>query len=152
MLDIQLLQYHKDLDTVVRDGITYVKDPIRKKEIQLLPEELIRQCIVQYLIQELQYPINFIQVERQIKILDSIRRYDIVVYNRNIEPFLLVECKSHKVPVNQNTLDQIARYNLTINAPYLMVSNGKESYACEIDFELGDYKFIIDLPAFPDTK
>lgn len=152
MLDIDLFSYHKELTTVVKDGITFVKDPIRKKEIQLLPEELIRQCIIHYLIQEMSYPISFIQVERQIKINKTIRRFDIVVYDRLFNPMLLIECKSHKVDLNQETFDQIARYNLTINAPYLMVSNGPKSYACKIDFEAKDYQFISQLPDFPSIK
>lgn len=146
---MDLLSYIKDLQITNEGGTSYIKDTIRKKKIILLPEELVRQCTIQYLIQEMSYPIGKIQIERQIQVNNTIRRYDIIVYDKQIQPFLLIECKSHKVNLSQDTFDQIARYNLTMKAPYLLVTNGMNSFCCNINHDQAEYYFCDKLPEFP---
>jgi hypothetical protein len=99
-------------------------DDIRKKFIILTPEEWVRQHTVQFLLQEKKYPKSYLNVEKLIKINDIKKRYDIVVFQPNGEIFLLIECKAPEVNISQNTFDQIARYNLKLQAKYLMVTNG----------------------------
>lgn len=123
-------------------------DEIRKKFILLTPEEWVRQHVVQYLLQEKNYPKSYINVEKLIKINSLNKRYDIVVYQPNGELFLLIECKAPEVKINQETFDQIARYNLVLNAKYLMVSNGLNHYFCQMDFENEKYIFLEELPSF----
>jgi hypothetical protein len=123
-------------------------DEIRKKFILLTPEEWVRQHVVQFLLQEKNYPKSHINVEKLIKINDLNKRYDIVVYQPNGELFLLIECKAPEVKITQNTFDQIARYNLVLNAKYLMVSNGLNHYFCKMDFENEKYVFLEELPSF----
>ena len=77
-----------------------------------------------------------------------IKRYDIVVFQPNGKIFLLIECKSPEVSINQNTFDQIARYNLSLKAEYLMVTNGLNHYFCQMDFEKEEYIFLKELPEF----
>ena len=123
-------------------------DVIRKKFIQLTPEEWVRQHTIQYLLQEKNYPKSYINVEKLIKINDLHKRYDIVVFQPNGTIFLLVECKAPEVKITQDTFDQIARYNLELKAQYLMVTNGLNHYFCQMDFEKEAYIFLKELPAF----
>ena len=123
-------------------------DEIRKKFILLTPEEWVRQHVVQYLLQDKNYPKSYINIEKLIKVNELNKRYDIVVYQPNGELFLLIECKAPKVKISQQTFDQIARYNLVLNAKYLMVSNGLNHYFCKIDFENEKYVFLEELPNF----
>ncbi|MFZ4106619.1 type I restriction enzyme HsdR N-terminal domain-containing protein [Flavobacterium sp.] len=123
-------------------------DEIRKKFILLTPEEWVRQHVIQFLLQEKRYPKSHINVEKIIKINSLNKRYDIVVYEPNGELFLLIECKAPNVKISQQTFDQIARYNLVLNAKYLMVSNGLNHYFCQMDFENEKYIFLEELPSF----
>ena len=123
-------------------------DEIRKKFILLTPEEWVRQHVVQFLLQEKNYPKSYINVEKLIKINSLTKRYDIVVYQPNGELFLLIECKAPEVKITQETFNQIARYNLVLNAKYLMVSNGLNHYFCQMDFENEKYIFLEELPSF----
>ena len=123
-------------------------DEIRKKFILLTPEEWVRQHVVQYLLQEKNYPKSYINVEKLIKINSLNKRYDIVVYQPNGELFLLIECKAPEIKISQDTFDQIARYNLVLNAKYLMVTNGLNHYFCQMDFENEKYVFLEELPSF----
>jgi hypothetical protein len=127
-------------------------DEIRKKFIILTPEEWVRQHVVQFLLQEKNYPKSYINVEKLIKINDLNKRYDIVVYQPNGELFLLIECKAPEVKITQQTFDQIARYNLVLNAKYLMVTNGLNHYFCQMDFENEKYIFLEELPEFETTN
>jgi len=125
-----------------------VFDEIRKKFIVLTPEEWVRIHVVQFLIQEKNYPKSLINVEKLIKINTISKRYDIVVYQPNGEIFLLIECKKPDVSINQLVFDQIARYNLTLKAKYLMVTNGLNHYFCQMDFEQERYVFLKDIPDY----
>ncbi len=123
-------------------------DEIRKKFIILTPEEWVRQHVVQYLLQDKNYPKSYINVEKLIKVNDLSKRYDVIVYQPNGEIYLLIECKAPEVTITQHTFDQIARYNLVLNAKYLMVSNGLNHYFCQMDFEKEQYNFLRELPEF----
>jgi len=123
-----------------------VFDEIRKKFVVLTPEEWVRLHVVQFLINEKKFSKNLINVEKQLKVNDIIKRYDVVVFNKNGSIFLVIECKAPSVSINQTTFDQIARYNLALNAKYLMVTNGLEHYFCQMDFENQRYNFLRDIP------
>ena len=123
-------------------------DEIRKKFIFLTPEEWVRQHVIQFLLQEKKYPKSLLNVEKTLKINGLTKRYDIVIYQPNGSIFLLVECKSPQIKISQNTFDQIARYNLTLKAQFLMVTNGLNHYFCKMDFENEKYIFLNELPTF----
>nr|WP_235820816.1 type I restriction enzyme HsdR N-terminal domain-containing protein [Flavobacterium covae] len=122
---------------------------MRKKFIMLTPEEWVRQNVIRFLLEEKKYPKSCINVEKLIKINDLIKRYDIVVFQPNGSIFLLIECKAPEVKISQQTFDQIARYNLVLNAQYLMVTNGLNHYFCKMDFENEKYIFLHNLPEYP---
>ncbi len=123
-------------------------DEIRKKFIILTPEEWVRLHTIQYLISELNYPKSLINVEKQLKLGKRIKRYDIVVYNSVGEIHIIVECKAPSIKITQDTFDQIARYNMSMDATYLMVTNGLNHYFCQLDYELEKYKFLESIPPY----
>lgn len=126
----------------------YVFDEIRKKFIVLTPEEWVRIHVVRFLLEVKKYPKSWINVEKKIEINGLTKRYDVVVYQPDGSIFLLVECKQPKIEINQNTFDQIARYNMILKATYLMVTNGLNHYFCEIDSEKEQYVFLNDIPTY----
>ncbi|MGH1384547.1 type I restriction enzyme HsdR N-terminal domain-containing protein [Kordia sp.] len=131
-----------------RENKIYIFDAIRKKFVVLTPEEWVRQHTVQFLIQEKNYPISLINVEKELIFNDLKKRYDIVIFNSDGSIFLVVECKRSKIKINQQTFDQIARYNMILNAEYLMVTNGLNHYYCTMDYEAQQYQFLRDIPDY----
>lgn len=113
----------------------------------LTPEEWVRQHVIQFLISEKKYPKSLINIEKQLKLHETVKRYDIVVFEPNGNIHLIVECKAPSIPITQETFDQIARYNLVANATYLMVTNGLEHYYCQMDYENEKYVFLRELPS-----
>ncbi|MDO4728627.1 MAG: type I restriction enzyme HsdR N-terminal domain-containing protein [Bacteroidota bacterium] len=126
----------------------FIFDSVRKKFIQLTPEEWVRQHIVRYLVEDKKYPLSLINVEKAIKIGNLTKRYDVVVYNLDKSINLLIECKAPEVEITQNTFDQIARYNLVLKAQYLILTNGINTYTCQIDFEKERYIFLKEIPSY----
>ncbi|WOD43004.1 type I restriction enzyme HsdR N-terminal domain-containing protein [Hwangdonia lutea] len=125
-------------------------DSIRKKFVVLQPEEWVRQHCVQYLIEEKGYPKSLINVEKELVVNTLKKRYDIVVFNSDGSIHLIVECKAPTIVINQNTFDQIAQYNLVLNASFLMVTNGLNHYYCQMDFENERYNFLKDIPKYSE--
>ncbi|MFC5045903.1 type I restriction enzyme HsdR N-terminal domain-containing protein [Aquimarina hainanensis] len=123
-------------------------DRIRKKFIILTPEEWVRQHVVHFLIEHKKYPESLINVEKMIKVNGLTKRYDVIVYKPNGKINVIVECKSDKVKITQEVFDQIARYNLVLNADYLMISNGLNHYYCQMDYQEQCYSFLRDLPDY----
>ncbi|WPY99456.1 type I restriction enzyme HsdR N-terminal domain-containing protein [Christiangramia sp. OXR-203] len=125
-----------------------VFDDLRKKFIILTPEEWVRQHTVKFLEKEKNYPVSLINVEKQIKIAGLTKRYDVVVFEPKGNIHIIVECKAPKIKITQDTFDQIARYNLSLKANYLMVTNGIEHYFCQMDYEKETYIFLTELPEY----
>jgi len=131
-----------------KENKMYILDLIRKKNLLLTPEEWVRQHCINFLNSELGYPKSLINVEKQIKIHGRLKRYDIVVYTTQGSVNILVECKAPSILISQDTFDQIAKYNMTLNSMYLMLTNGKDHYFCFMDFENKTYRFISELPKY----
>tara|TARA_B100000767_G_scaffold132068_1_gene125443 strand:- start:4237 stop:4683 length:447 start_codon:yes stop_codon:yes gene_type:complete len=131
-----------------KENKRYILDLIRKKYLLLTPEEWVRQNCINFLISALSYPKSLINVEKQIKINGKLKRYDIVVFNPDGNVNILVECKAPSISINQDTFDQIAQYNMTLNSNYLMLTNGKEHYFCIMNFGNKTYSFIKELPKY----
>lgn len=123
-------------------------DAIRKKFVILQPEEWVRQHCIQFLLNEKNFPKSHINIEKKITINQLTKRYDIVVFNPDGSIHLIVECKAPNVMINQSTFDQIARYNLALNATYLMVTNGLNHYYCQMDYKEQRYQFLENLPSY----
>ena len=123
-------------------------DVVRKKFVVLQPEEWVRQHVLHFLIEEKNYPLSHINVEKQLTINSLKKRYDIVVFNSDGSIHILVECKAPEIKISQKTFDQIAQYNLQLNASYLMVTNGIQHLYCAMDFKQEKYTFLRQIPDF----
>jgi len=123
-------------------------DVIRKRFVILQPEEWVRQHCIHYLIDYKGYPKSLINIEKELIINTLRKRYDIVIFNSDGSIHLMVECKAPSININQNVFDQIALYNLSLNATYLMISNGINHYYCQMDFKNEKYHFLKDIPEY----
>lgn len=123
-------------------------DEIRKKFVLLTPEEWVRQHVVQFLIIEKKYPKSLINVEKTLEINGLKKRYDIVVFHSNGQINILVECKSADIQISQETFDQIARYNMSLKANFLMITNGLQHYFCQMNLDENKYQFLENIPNY----
>ena len=105
-------------------GKETIFDPIRKTWIRLTPEEWVRQNIIQYLILIMHYPSAMIAVEKEIQLGELKKRFDLMVFDPNHQPWMIIECKSMDVAINQLVLEQVLRYNISVPVPFLVVTNG----------------------------
>ena len=119
---------------------------IRRKWILLTPEEKVRQFTLQLLINEYHFPQKYISVEKKITVNELSKRYDIVVFNQQLQPKILIECKEETIELNEKTLRQIATYNLKLSVPFLVVTNGIQSFYFKIENETSSQIFV--LPKF----
>ena len=127
---------------------TLIFDKLRKKYMVLTPEEWVRQHFVSFLIEEKKYPVSLIALEKQLTINNRKKRTDILVFNSDGNPDIIVECKAPSIKISQDTFDQIARYNLKLKANYLIVTNGLEHFYCKMDFENETYVFLKEIPNY----
>jgi type I restriction and modification enzyme subunit R-like protein len=130
-----------------RDGVNEIFDIIRKKWLILSPEEWVRQNILQYLLITKKYPASLIAVEKEIKLGELKKRCDIVVYDREAKPWMIIECKEMNVSLSEKTMEQILRYHITLPAKYLVISNGSYSFG----FVKKEGKFR-EIKIFPDFQ
>jgi len=111
------------------DGKEFIFDEVRKRWVILSPEEWVRQNFLQYLIRVKKYPASLIAVEKEIKLGELKKRFDIVVYDGNTNPWMIIECKEMNVALNITVLDQALRYNITLQVPYMVITNGSHCMA-----------------------
>jgi hypothetical protein len=152
MIELTLLDYQEHLSFKNVQNRSYIWGSIRKKWLRSTPEELVRQLVISYLIKEKHYRSRLIQVEKTIKVNTLQRRYDILVFDRQIQPYLLIECKAPSIDVNQNVFDQVAQYNMAIQVPYLMVTNGTHTYCCFMNYLEKSYQYIHEIPDFESVQ
>ncbi len=124
----------------------FIFDEIRKKYIELTPEEWVRQNCVKFLINDRKFKRNLISIEKRIKLNNTIKRFDILVHDNYGNCKLLVECKAPNVKINQDSFDQILRYNQVINAEFLMITNGIINYYCKINKLQNKIEFLKKIP------
>ncbi len=110
----------------------FIFDAVRKRWVVLTPEEWVRQNFLQYLIQVKKYSPALIAVEKEIQLGDIKKRFDIVVYDSNTQPLMLIECKEMNVDLTPQVLNQVLRYNIAMQVPYLVITNGAHcmAFAC----------------------
>lgn len=112
------------LELFQQDEIIYVQCIIRKKRIVLTPEEWVRQHVVHFLIQERNFPLSMVVVEKSIRYNGLIKRWDIIAYNNALKPMLLIECKRTTVPIDSSTLHQAAAYQKIVQSEKILLTNG----------------------------
>ena len=130
----------------------YIFDIIRKKYVRLTPEEKTRQHFIHYLINHLSYPKSLISIERSIQGKERLDRPDIVTYDREGKPFLIVECKACHISITEIVYSQIARYNRYLQAPLLAITNGQEYGCWKINYDGSLAENLESIPVFGNTQ
>jgi hypothetical protein len=128
----------------------FLFDPLRKKWLLLTPEEWVRQNFVQYFIQVMNYPSSLIALEKEIMLGELKKRFDILIYNNNHQPWMIVECKAADIKLNDETLQQALRYNITVPVEFLVITNGSYSFGWQK--KDGQLHEISELPAWETGK
>jgi hypothetical protein len=119
-------------------------DFIRKKYVRITPEELVRQHVLKFLVDEKKINAGKIAVEKEIDVNGLKKRFDVLVYDDNLKPLLLAECKAPHVKISLQVAEQIANYNFTLKAKFLLLTNGIDLFIAEIDFEKKSIKWFED--------
>lgn len=143
MIDIKFPPYSFKIKK--EDEKEIIFDECRKRWVSLTPEEWVRQNFLQYLMQEKLYPCSLIAVEKEIMLGDLKKRFDIVVF-KNAKPWMIVECKEMQVKITEAVIQQILTYNITLQAEYLVVTNGSVTFVLHV--QQGKFEWIEDLPDF----
>jgi hypothetical protein len=131
-------------------GKEFVFDALRKKFVRLSPEEWVRQNFVQFLITEKNYSPALIAVEAGVKVNNNPQRADMLVFDRTGSPILVAEFKAPEVKINQQTFDQVVRYNMMLKVKFLIVSNGLQHFCCSINYAENSYAYLPDIPDFSE--
>ncbi len=147
-IPLKLLDFKSHLKVRDKGPHQEIWDPVRKRYIALTPEELVRQLLIQYLLIEGKAKLNHLSVERQIMVYGQRRRYDLMIHDQWGQPLALIEAKAPEVPLTQKTLDQIARYNMSIDVAWLIISNGIQTYCYQLDREEGSARIHPSIPDF----
>ena len=113
------------------EGKESIFDKLRKKWIILTPEEWVRQNFIKYLVGIKKYPSSLIATEKELKLGELKKRFDILVYDKNHMPWLMVECKSMEIKLDEAVLQQVLRYNISIPVKFLVITNGSNCFAWE---------------------
>ena len=139
-----------DMKIQRKDEKTYIFDFLRKKYVALTPEEWVRQHFTHYLVNDLNYPSGLLANEIQIRIGNTVKRCDTIVYGNSLQALMIVEYKAPNVDISQRVFDQVSRYNMALHVDYLTVSNGLQHYCCKMDYENHTYKFLQQIPCFQE--
>ena len=130
------------------DGVKQIFDAQRGKYVALTPEEWVRQHFVNYLITVKRYPPELLANEVSIKLYNTAKRCDTVVYDHFLRPLMIVEYKAPSIVITTDVFQQIARYNSAMRVKYLTISNGLNHYCCKMDYERSGYSFLEEIPDY----
>ena len=146
MFRLNLPQY--EINITEKDGKRLIFDFLRRKYVALTPEEWVRQHFTHYLVEHKGYPKGLLGNEIELHIGDKKLRCDTLLYNKETQPRMIIEYKAPTIPIQQKTFDQIAAYNLLLKVDFLVISNGREHYCCQMDYEQRQYRFLPDIPDY----
>ena len=146
MLKLNLPEYEVNLKK--SEGKVWIFDGIRKKYMVLTPEEWVRQHLINYFIHHLKYPKSLVSVERGLQYNQLQKRSDITVFDRSGKAWMIVECKSPDVDLDQKSVLQVAVYNSDVQAKYVTVSNGLKHICYETKSDVKEIELLRDFPEY----
>ncbi len=141
-----------DYNVKEAEGKVWIFDSIRKKFVMLTPEEWVRQHFLNYLIEKMRYPKSLIKIESGLVYNRLQRRSDIIVYDRQGNPWMLIECKSPSQTLNDLTIRQVSVYNTVLQAKYISVTNGITHLCYEINQQENQTQFLNSFPDYPTLE
>ena len=139
---------NKHLNIKLIESKKFIFDQVRKKKVIMTPEEWVRQSVIYYLVNSLNYPLGLISVESSLSYNGLKKRSDIIVKTRDgLNNYLLVECKSFKIKLNDTHLSQVSMYNKKYSSRYVMITNGIDHLVFSIKKKLD---ILGDIPRYKD--
>jgi hypothetical protein len=142
-------EYSFKLQTLQTGGQSLkIFDIIRRKFVNLTPEEWVRQHLLHYLVNERKFPSSLLSVEKKLMVNRLLKRTDVVAYTSSLKPVMLAECKAPSVKLDQQVFDQAARYNFSLGLDYYLITNGLEIICCRVDREKKSYQFLETIPDY----
>ena len=131
-----------------RDGKHEIFDFLRRRYVALTPEEWVRQHFVHFLVEHKGYPKGLLANELELRVGEKRLRCDTVLYDKQLQPQMIIEYKAPEVSITQRVFNQITVYNMLLHVDYLVVSNGLQHYCCRMDYEHNSYEFLTDIPEY----
>jgi hypothetical protein len=128
---VELVFPEPDFKIREQNGRPELFDVIRSKWVALGPEEWVRQNFIQWMVKVNQIPLSAIAVEKQLKLGKESKRFDVLVYNARLQPWMMVECKSMDVKLDESVLMQLLSYHVAIPVDYLVITNGITCHVAE---------------------
>ncbi len=133
-----------------KGGKQLIFDFLRRKYVALTPEEWVRQHFTHYLVEQKGYPRGLMANEMELRLGEKRLRCDTLLYNRSLQPQMIIEYKAPTIQLQQRVFDQITAYNMLLHVDYLVVSNGLQHYCCRMDYEHHSYAFLHDIPHYTE--
>ena len=150
-LEVPLLAYQEQLQIRTEGKQKQIFDPVRRKWLVLQAEEWLRQLWIQYLKTEKAYPFSKMQVEKGLAVYGQKQRTDLLLFDKNTQPLVLFELKAPRQSLNAVVLDQIMRYNSSLQMPYLIISNGRQNYGFVWNPKLKEYEVLGEIPFYAEN-
>jgi hypothetical protein len=149
------------------DLVQQVYCPVRKIWVAALPEERVRQRWIAHMVEELNFPLSSLGVEKGLQQLPHLtnegkrlpnRRADLICFSAGtgiyaaypLYPLLLMEFKA--VKILPSMLSQVIGYNVHVRAYFIAVVNQEEAKVGWFDPSVGEYRFIDHLPSYSELK
>ena len=146
MIRLNLPEY--EINVSERDGKQQIFDFLRRKFVVLTPEEWVRQHFTHFLVEHKGYPKGLLVNETELRVGEKRLRCDTLLYNKAMQPQMIIEYKAPHIQIQQKTFDQIVVYNLLLHADYLVVSNGLQHFCCQMDYDRRSYQFLPEIPGY----
>ncbi|UKK51868.1 type I restriction enzyme HsdR N-terminal domain-containing protein [Prevotella sp. E13-17] len=125
-------------------------DFLRRKYVALTPEEWVRQHFTHFLVEQKSYPRGLLANEVELRVGEKKLRCDTLLYNKEMQPIMIIEYKAPEIEITQRVFDQITVYNRLLHVDYLVVSNGLQHFCCHMDYEKGEYSFLQNIPHYTE--
>ena len=145
-MEINLPPY--DIKMREQGGKRQIFDFLRRKYVALTPEEWVRQHFVHFLINHKGYPQGLLANEVELKVGDKKLRCDTLLYNRALQPQMIIEYKAPHVEITQQVFNQITVYNHLLHVDFLVISNGLQHFCCRMDYDYQSYAFLQEIPDY----
>lgn len=110
------------------DDQPQIFDPIRQKWVILQDEEWVRQNMIAWLVRIQGVPQSFIAVEKILPLGNTAMRFDLLLYDQSHQPWMMIECKSPEIKLEEKVLMQALSYNAIVPVPYIMITNGNDAH------------------------
>lgn len=146
MIELNLPRYAYRLRQ--NNGSVQIWDAVRHKYVALTPEEWVRQHFIAYLVEYKGYPVGRLGNEISLTLNGRSRRCDTLVYDGQGQPLVLIEYKAPHITVSQKVFEQAIRYNMCFRVPYIILSNGMSHYCCHVDYSMGTFSFLTEIPSY----